>query len=293
MRFVSSKTGLNDRSPAFLFYKVAPLLIALLFFISGCASVIHIKKTRLDTEIEGKVIAAEDTKIEPASKKLKVGEKLVYRLAWIGVPVGIIRTEVKEIVEINGYETFHVVLTVKTNLFCSAIYKIDDRFETYMDTKTMLPIKHKLKRREGRHKKDYTVDFDHTRNIATYHNLREKTTKEVKFPKGSHDPLSAIYFYRMQDVDVGDKLDFHVNLNEKDYRVTGEIEKKEIVQVPEIGVYDAFLTRPQATLNGEEVKKGKAIGYVSCDSSRIPLFGVVDVWVRLIGRITLTLGEIH
>jgi len=63
--------------------------------------------------------------------------------------------------------------------------------------------------------------------------------------------------------------------------------------VPEIGVYDAFLTRPQATLNGEEVKKGKAIGYVSCDSSRIPLFGVVDVWVRLIGRITLTLGEIH
>jgi len=265
----------------------------LLLFVSGCASTIHLKKTRPDTEEEGKVVTAADTEIAPAAKSLRVGEKLTYRIAWIGIPVGTVTSEVKEIVKIKGRDTYHIELTVKTNMFCSAIYKIDDRFETFMDTQTLLPLRHELKRREGRHKKDYIIEFDHARNIATYNNLREKSTKEVKFPKGAHDPLSVIYFYRTEDVDVGAKIDFYVSMNEKNYRVTGKVDKKAIVRVPEVGVYDAFQTSPTATLEGKPVKKGRAIGYVSCGADRTPLFGVVDVWVRLIGRVTLTLAELN
>lgn len=287
MRSVSSRTGSKNNIGRIISVGV------LLFFVSGCASVIHVKKTRPHVEEEGKVVVAADTKIAPARKGLRVGEKLTYRIAWIGIPVGIVTSEVKEIIEVNGHQTYHIELTAKTNAFCSAIYRIDDRFVTYMDVNTLLPIRHELKRREGRHKKDYIVEYDHRKNTATYQNLRENWTRTMDVPKGSHDPLSAIYFYRTKDVDVGTKVDFYVNMNEKNYRVTGKIEKKAIVEVPELGVYDAFETRPKATLEGKIVKKGKALGYVSCDESRIPLFGVVDVWVRLIGRVTLTLGEIR
>ena len=57
-------------------------------------------------------------------------------------------------------------------------------------------------------------------------------------------------------------------------------------------VFDAFETRPIATLKGKVVEKGRARAFVSSDESRIPLFGVVDVWVRLIGRVTITLHKI-
>jgi len=264
----------------------------LLFFVAGCASVIHVKRSRPDKEEEGKVIFAEEARIAPARKSLRVGERLTYRIAWLGVPVGTVVSEVKEIAEINGRQTYHIELTVKTNAFCSMIYRIDDIFQTYMDTQTLLPLKHELRRREGRHRKDYIVEYDHRKNIATYHNLREKWTRTMEIPGGSHDPLSAIYFYRTEDVDVGREFDFYVNMNEKNYRIRATVEEKSIVEVPEIGTYDAFKTSPYATLKGKPVKKGKAIAYVACDVSRMPLFGVVDVWVRLIGRVTLTLAEI-
>jgi len=281
--------GVRHFHPVFFIF----CFVVLLFFVSGCASTIHLKKTRPHAEEEGKIITVEDTEIAPAAKSLRVGEKLTYRVAWIGIPVGTVTSEVKEIAKIKGRDTYHVELVVKTNMFCSAIYRIDDRFETFMDTQTLLPLRHELKRREGRHKKDYIVEFDHEKNIATYNNLREESTKEVKFPKGTHDPLSAIYFYRTEDVDVGTKMDFYVSMNEKNYRVTGRVDKKAIVRVPEVGVYDAFQTSPTATLEGKPVEKGRATGYVSCSQDRTPLFGVVDVWVRLIGRVTLTLAELN
>ena len=288
MRLTSSRAGSRRNS-------VAKLIIvsALLFSVSGCASVIRLKKSAPDAKEEGKVIFAEEARIAPARKALRLGEKLTYRIAWLGMPVGTVASEVKELAEINGRQTYHIELTVKTNAFCSMIYKIDDTFQTYMDTQTLLPLKHELKRREGRHRKDYIIEYDREKNTATYHNLREKRAKAVEIPDGSHDPLSAIYFYRTEDVDVGTETELYVNMNEKNYRVRGVIEEKVIVEVPELGSRPAFKISPYATLEGEPVKKGRASGYVACDESRMPLFGVVDVWVRLIGRVTITLAEIQ
>jgi len=238
-------------------------------------------------------ILAKDIRIVSPKKSLVAGEKLTYNISWLRVPVGQIVSHIKKITEINGREAYLIELTVKTNTFCSAIYKIDDKFVTYLDTETILPLRHELRRAEGRHRKRYIVEYDHKNNKATYHNLIENWTRVSDIPDGAQDPLSAIYWFRTKDVKLGMPIDFYVNLNEKNYNVLGTIEEKTIVEVPNIGVFDAFWSRPVAKLNGKVEKKGKAQGYFSADESRIPLLGVVDVWVRLIGRVAVTLGKIE
>lgn len=266
------------------------IFVILVFFVSGCASLIHVKKTKPHPEEAGKIVTVESVEILPPQETLPVGEKLTYSITWIGLPVGTITSHIKEIAKINNQDAYHIELTAQTNDFCSAIYKINDTFVTYMDTKTLLPLRHELKRQEGRHRKNYIIEYDHKNNKATYHNLIENWTRVFDIPKGSHDPLSAVYYFRTLDADVGAPIYLCVNMNEKDYEVSAEIEKKAIVEVPKLGVFDAFETKPTATLNGEPVKKGTALAYVSCDKKRIPLFGVVDVWVRLIGRVAITLA---
>jgi hypothetical protein len=286
---------LQNFSPNGLFRQFSRCVcfLVVVCFIAGCASLVHVKKSRPADEAHEKVILPESVTIEPPQKTFRVGERLVYGISWLGIPVGTIITHITEVTEVNGKQAYHMELTAKTNAFCSAIYRIDDRFETYMDTRTFLPLRHELHRREGRHKKDYIVEYDHTNHTATYHNLRENWTRTTEIPEGVQDPLSAIYFFRTLDVDVGTEVRMVVNMNEKNYNVYGAIEKKTIIEVPKLGVYDAFESQPYAVLEGKPVKKGRAWGYVSCDESRIPLFGVVDVWVRLIGRVAITLHTIQ
>ena len=287
MRFVNLRTDLKSNIVKFF------CLISILFFVSGCASTIHVKKSRPHNGENQKIIPAEDVEIVSAKKSLRVGEKLTYKITWLGMPVGTVTSHIKEITEVRGREAYYIELIAKTNAFCSAIYKIDDRFATYMDTETLLPLRHELKRREGRHRKDYIVEYDHKKNTATYNNLREKWVRTTNIPKGAQDPLSGVYFFRTQDAKVGTPIYIDINMNEKNYQVSGEIKKKAVVEVLGLGTFDAFQANPVAKLKGEIVKKGRAWGYVSCDESRVPLFGVVDVWVRLIGRVALTLTELR
>jgi len=60
-------------------------------FISGCASTARIKTSRTDIEKKEEIVHAEDIKILPPRKTLNTGEKLVYGITWLGVPVGTIK----------------------------------------------------------------------------------------------------------------------------------------------------------------------------------------------------------
>ena len=119
--------------------------------------------------------SVEDIIIEPVQSSLPEYEKLTYVVRWLGIQVGIITASINGMKEINGSKAYELEVTVKTNAFCSAIYKIDDKFVSYMDIKNFYTLRHEVYRREGRYKKDAVTNFDHIAKKAYFKNLIDTT----------------------------------------------------------------------------------------------------------------------
>src|SRR5690606_8719904 len=87
----------------------------------------------------------------------------------------------------NGKPAYHCVGEGKSYSFFDNFFKVRDRYETYIDTATMLPMKFIRNVDEGGYKIYNNITFNHTANTAV-------TNKGVfKVPDCVQDVVSAIY----------------------------------------------------------------------------------------------------
>lgn len=250
------------------------ILIIVFLSVSGCAISYRarIKKT---IRKEGQRLSASEIKIELPKRAFKVGEFLTYNVRWIGVPVGSITASVNGIKKINERDCYEIELRAQTNDFCSAIYRIEDRFVSYMDVQTLATLRHEVYRREGRYKKDAVTDFDQENHRAHFKNFLDGSEKDFEIPPNVQDTLSAAYYFRTIPTKVGDNVQYYVCNNEANYTLFAVIKDKKFLKLHKLGIFEAFYLQPYAKLKGEKVKKGKVSGYFSCDEQRIPLLAIV------------------
>lgn len=252
------------------------LILLLVSFTAGRTIVYGAKETNpLDDEDKASAKLSRDIVIEAPASKLPQYERLTYQVRWLGVPVGTIAASIKGIKKIQGRDAYELEVVAKTNSFCSAIYKIDDRFVSYMDAENNHTLRHEVYRREGNYKKDAVTDFDQLNYKAHFKNFLDNSEKDFKIPPGVQDTLSACYYFRTLPIKIGDRIEYAVCNNESNYQLFGLIEGKEFIRIPRLGRKESFYIQPYAKLEGEKVKKGKVSGYFSCDARRVPLLAVV------------------
>jgi hypothetical protein len=213
--------------------------------------------------------------LKPPLSRLPEYEKLIYKVRWLGVSVGDITASIKGIKKIGNRDAYEVEVIAKTNDFCSSIYKIDDRFISYIDTQNLYTLRHEVYRREGRYKKDAITEFDQINHKAYFKNLLDKTEKVFDIPVGVQDTLSACYYFRLLPIKLREKIEYYVCNNEENYKLFGLVKAIESIRVPKLGKQDVFFIQPYAKLKGADVKKGRVSGYFSCDEKRIPILAVV------------------
>jgi hypothetical protein len=267
--------------------KRVSLMLILLFIIQSA----YAAQNFIPANIRLKKELSEDIVIEPAQARLPEYEELTYTVRWLGMPVGIITASIKGIKEINGRKAYELEVTAKTNAFCSAIYKIDDRFISYMDIEGLYTLRHEVYRREGRYKKDAITDFNHVSKKAYFKNLTDKSEKSFDIPYGVQDTLSACYYFRLLPVKIGERVEYAVCNNEEIYQLFGAAESKDYIRIPRFGKKPAFHIQPYAQLKGEDVKKGRVSGYFSTDNKRLPLLAVVQA--PMFTEVTASLDSIE
>lgn len=277
-----------------IFYNASISLICIVFlFISGCATDYIAKATDVFRTEKDEKVYSEQIEIKAPPAKLPLGEKLTYRVRWLGIPVGtIVASVAPELEQINGRNAYKVKVVVRTNDFCSAIYRIEDEFTSFIDVQTLATLRHKVHRREGRYKKDAVTDFNQKEHIAHFENFLDKSKKTFKIPEDTQDTLSACYYFRMLKLKLGDRIKYSVVNNEQNYELFGVIEKKKFIKIKELGNFESFFIQPYAkVLGGEKVKKGKVSGYFSSDKKRLPILAIVEA--PLFTKVTATLFKIE
>jgi len=202
-------------------------------------------------------------------------EELVFKVKWLCIPVGTITARINGIKNINGRDAYEFIIIAKTNDFCSSIYRVDDRYISYVDVKEMYPLRHEVYRREGRYKKDAATDFDQVNHKAYFENFLNNTKKVVDIPPRVQDPVSMAYHFRLVPLRLGEMKKYSVYNNESVYQLYGLIDKKASIKTKNFGKKEVFHVQPYAKLKGEVVRKGTASAYFGCDNKRVPFVGIV------------------
>jgi hypothetical protein len=140
----------------------------------------------------------------------------------------------------NGRTAYHCLGEGKNYPFFDNFFKVRDRYETYIDTATMLPMKFIRNVDEGGHKIYNNVTFNQGTGTAISTNGVFKTSKCIQ------DVISAIYYARninFNKYKPGDKIPFDMFLDDEVYHLYLRYMGKETVKT-QYGKFKAIRFKP-------------------------------------------------
>lgn len=165
--------------------------------------------------------------------------KVFYNAAGVYISAGE-ATFTTSLERFSGKTTYHCVGDGKTYPFFDNFFKVRDKYESYIDTATLLPVKFIRNVDEGGYKIYNNVTFNHNAHTAVTTNGVFKTTSCIQ------DVVSAIYYARninFAKYKVGDKIPFDMFLDDEVYHLYLRYLGKEKVKT-RYGKFNAIKFKP-------------------------------------------------
>jgi hypothetical protein len=206
----------------------------------------------------------------------KAGEILEYRIHYGFVDAGIARLEVKpQLTSINSRNCFHIVGTGQTKGAFDWFFKVRDRFESYVDSESLMPWIFIRKVEEGSYKKSQHVSFNHYKNTAS----SEKVT--IPAPQYVQDLISAFYYARTFDfanASPGTVFPIDAYLDDEVFQMNIKYIGKEKVSTT-LGTFNCIKFRP-LLLEGRVFKEEEDMTvWVTDDKNRIVVRAEAEILV--------------
>jgi hypothetical protein len=168
---------------------------------------------------------------------------------------------------INNRPAFHITGEGKTNGSYDWIYRVRDKYETYIDTATMQPLKFIRNVNEGGYKIYQNITFNKTANTAI------ATDGVFKVPPCVQDVVSSMYYARNVDfsqLQPGDKIPFSMFLDNEVFNLYIRFVGREEIKT-KYGKFRALKIKP-LLVKGTIFEGGeKMTVWVSDDMNHIPV----------------------
>jgi hypothetical protein len=168
---------------------------------------------------------------------------------------------------LNNKPVYNILGIGNSNPRYDWIFKVRDRYESFIDTASLIPYKFIRNVDEGGYKKYELVNFDRVKNEA----VSQHGT--FKVPPCIQDVLSSIYYARNIDFNkykAGDKIPFNMFLDDEVYSLYIRYIGKEIIKT-RYGKFRAIKFKPML-IKGTIFEGGeKMTVWVSDDPNHIPL----------------------
>lgn len=192
--------------------------------------------------------------------------KVFYTVAGMYVGAGE-ATFNSSLEKLNNVPVYHVIGEGKTFSFYDNFFKVRDRYETYIDTATLQPLKFIRNVYEGGYKKYENVTFNKATNTAV-------TNDGVfKVPACVQDVLSSIYYARNIDFNSykpGDRIPFTMFLDKELFSMYIRYVGKETIKT-KYGKFNAIKFKP-LLIKGTIFEGGeKMTVWISDDKNKIPV----------------------
>ncbi|MFM2363604.1 MAG: hypothetical protein RLZZ316_2506 [Bacteroidota bacterium] len=200
----------------------------------------------------------------------QTGENTVFKVYYTVAGVFIAAGEANftmALEKLNNKPVYHITGDGKTYSFYDKFFKVRDKYESFIDTATLLPQKFIRNVYEGGYKKYENVTFNQQTNTAV-------TNDGVfKVPNCVQDVLSSIYYARNIDFNKykpGDKIPFAMFLDNETYNLYIRYLGKETIKT-KYGKFKAIKFKP-LLIKGTIFEGGEKMNvWVSDDANHLPL----------------------
>ncbi|MEJ0081191.1 MAG: DUF3108 domain-containing protein [Puia sp.] len=192
--------------------------------------------------------------------------KVYYTLAGVYIAAGE-ATFTVALEELGGKPVYHVTGAGKNYSFLDNFFKVRDKYESYIDTATLQPLKFIRNVSEGSYRKYENVSFNKIAHTAITNSGVFKT------PDCIQDVLSTMYYARNIDFDKmkpGDKIPFSMFLDNQVYDLYIRYVGKETIKT-KYGKFRAIKIKP-LLIKGTIFEGGeKMTVWISDDANHIPV----------------------
>ncbi|RYU86931.1 DUF3108 domain-containing protein [Mucilaginibacter terrigena] len=215
----------------------------------------------------------------------QAGEQITYKLKYgiFTAAEAVIKVE-NSPVKFNNHPALHIFADAKTAGTFNLLFKVRNKYETFIDPHTLMPYYYSEQRQEGSYKHSDKVTFDHDNGVIT--------ADKGKFPfKGNvFDFLSAYYFARNIDVSklkTGDKLNMRYFLEDGIHTMTITFIGREQVKCG-LGTFNCLKFNPTIIPGRIFRKNSKLYLWITDDKNRIPVKAHVEL---VVGSLVMDLTQ--
>lgn len=222
------------------------------------------------------------------------GEELKFAVYFHSLLTGNIRAGVFEMKvtgenkSINGRSTYHYIATGKGSGAFSVFYKINDRFESYADEASLLPLLSMRRINENDYIRNQDHIFDHKNKQILYKDNLKGISRTISSASNVHDILSVVYSLRNAAASNDGTVDsYQVSyvFNDSIYSSHVKIAGIETVQTS-IGKVSCIKVQPQV-LTGKVFSTSYPLTlWISNDANHIPILIESEI---ILGSIRLEL----
>lgn len=220
------------------------------------------------------------------NKAFKRGEELTYNLHYGFLDAAYVHLNItNERIKFLGRETFHVVGIGKTTGITDWIFKVRDRYETYIDEKSLVPWLFKRRVNEGGYIINQDYSFDRFNNKVVTENGKEFIVSE-----NIQDMISAFYQARTLDfskIKKGDMFSLDCFIDEEVFPVKIKFQGFQMVKI-KLGEFKCLKFSPVIQTGRIFKHKDDLSIYVSNDENHILIKAEADI---LFGTIEVELIE--
>ena len=167
----------------------------------------------------------------------------------------------------NGAKTMHLVAQAHTRGLFNLFFKVENRYDSYLNEENLLPLRFVRNIREGRYRRLDDVFFDREMNLA--YSPRDT----ISIPPDVQDVISLLYFVRTLNLESAMEGDFFTipyHLSDSVYMTRILFEGREQITTG-LGTFHTFRLSPQVE---DETIFGHSYPmtfWFSADENKIPL----------------------
>ncbi len=212
-----------------------------------------------------------------AHEPIRVGERLVYEISYLGMTAGIFDLSVQPFKEINQRKVFHVLGKARSSSVFSLFYRLNDSIETFIDHDGVFPHRFQILLDESKQKRN-SMELYEPEKARTFYWSRwdhhKRGYNEVKkfFPMRplSQDSLSSLYYMRNIPLPDGAQATFPVISEGKNWDAVITVVRREMLDTP-MGRMRAVVLKLETKYQGILKKQGDSFIWLSDDDRRFML----------------------
>jgi len=221
----------------------------------------------------------------PGRAAFEVGEYLRYRLHYGFVDAGVGELRIMdEPVVVRGLPCYHIVATGSTTRSFDWIYKVRDRYESFVTVGGMVPLLFKRDIYEGGFTFRDAYSFDQQARRAT------SDGKQYVVPEQVQDVVSAFYTARSLDFSqaaMDQVFELPLFLDNETHRFIFRFKGRKVIST-DAGKFRALVFMPVVMKGRVFSSQDDLVVYISDDLNKIPLQIKANI---LVGAVKMTLTD--